>query len=271
MTALPKPELGRPTRRVLPAFTNARGQMSEFLTFAVASLAACVPAFRRPAIIVTTTARLAALALPMVLLIGVSLGLVAWLHFGRLLGRFELDRLLPSSLMVAVVLELGPIAIGLVAAGRLATGMAAELAAMVGSEQIDALRCLGVSPHRRLVAPRLMACVILFPLLTVTVDYTALLGSFAAEWLSGQMTWAAYWRASLDHVRPVEAVLATLKTSLFGFLTGLLACWHGLSAPRTTEAVGQAATRALLSVTLAVLMANVLLVRLIQEMTVGHS
>lgn len=221
----------------------------------------------RPRLLLVQLARFAAGSAGIIAIAGLSLGLVTWMHLGQVLGRFDVQSLLPSLLMVAVVLEFGPVAAGLVAAGRIASGLAAELAAMKTTEQMDALQCLGVSPYRRLIAPRVFGCCLVLPLLTILLDYTAFFGSFLAERVGGDLSWALYRQYALEHLRSTEALLATAKTLVFGVLVGLLACWSGVTAPPSTEAVGAAATKAVVWSTVAVLVSNVFLVRLIQLVT----
>ena len=198
--------------------------------------------------------------------VGIALGVIVWLHVGEL-ARLAPAGLLPSVLTVAVVSELGPVLIGLIAAGRLASGIAAELAAMRITEQVDALRLSGVSPVRRLALPRVAACVLLLPLLTVLADFAAVLGSFLAEAAAGDMSATLYVQYALDRLHPAEAVLATLKTCVFGLLIGVLATWHGLTCAGDTAAVGRAATDAVVQSTVTVLLIDVVLVRAIQLAT----
>jgi phospholipid/cholesterol/gamma-HCH transport system permease protein len=206
-------------------------------------------------------------ALPVALVAGTALGLVAWLQLRNLLAQFQSVELLPSALALAVVWEFGPVAAGLIAAGRLGAGLGAELGAMRISEQLDAAATLGVPIVPRVIAPRVLACVLALPLVTIFVDYVAVLASYAAEAAGGTMTWTEYRRACLEFLKLRDVIPATLKTLVFGFLVGFYGCLCGLNAEGGTEGVGTAATRAVVSATLAVLLADVVLVRLIQLLT----
>jgi phospholipid/cholesterol/gamma-HCH transport system permease protein len=203
-------------------------------------------------------------ALPLGAVAGIALGVVIWLHSHRLLARFDAADYLPEGLALAVVLELAPTGAGLVIAGRSGASLAAELGSMRLTEQIDALEVLGISPLRQLVAPRVLACVLALPLLTVLMIYLELLGSFAAEAAGGTMTWMQYQNACLRSVRLAEAIPALLKTLVFGYLIGVAGCYCGLTAHGGTEGVGRAATRGVVTSILLVLASNVLLVALIQ-------
>jgi phospholipid/cholesterol/gamma-HCH transport system permease protein len=203
-------------------------------------------------------------SLPVALVAGAALGAVAWLQLHTLLLRFESVELLPQALAVAVVWELGPITAGLIAAGRIGAGLGAELGAMRLTEQLDAVAVLGVSPLRRLVSPRVLACIAALPLLTVFINYVALGSAFVAESLGGSMTWMQFQTECLRHLYWRDVIPATLKTVVFGYLIGVAGCFCGAEATGGTEGVGRAATRAVVWSTLLVLLADVLLVRLIQ-------
>jgi phospholipid/cholesterol/gamma-HCH transport system permease protein len=202
--------------------------------------------------------------LPLAGAAGVAMGVIAWLQLHGLLQTFGSMAILPRVLLLTVVWEFGPIAVGFVAAGRLGAGLAAELAALKESEQIDAAQVLGVRIIPRLVAPRVLACVLALPLLTIFVDYLALGSAYAAEAVAGTMTWAEFSRASVSSLRLADVVLATLKTAVFGFLIGCSGCYAGLRASGGAVAVGRAATQGVVRSTLLILIADVLLVRLLQ-------
>jgi phospholipid/cholesterol/gamma-HCH transport system permease protein len=206
-------------------------------------------------------------SLPLAVVAGLALGLVVWMHTRGVLARIGGPGsvvVLPALLSLAVVLELAPIGAGLIVAGRTGASLGAELGSMRLTEQVDALEVLGLSAVRELAGPRVLACVLTLPLLTIFMDYLALAGSFAAEALTSGMTWLQYSEAYLSRLQFTDVLLATLKTLTFGFLIGVAGCYHGLRATGGTEGVGRAATRGVVGATLSVLVANVLLVRLIQ-------
>jgi phospholipid/cholesterol/gamma-HCH transport system permease protein len=203
-------------------------------------------------------------SLPIVMVAGLSVGIVTWLQTRRLLVTYGAEATLPSILTVAVMVETGPMLAGLLVAGRLGAGFAAELGSMVLTEEIDALVVLGAPPITTLAAPRAIACAIALPLLTIVLDATAVLGGLAAEQLAGTLTVFTFWHRALDYLRLSDVVPATLKTAVFGLLVGLVGCWTGLNAGRSTEAVGQAATRGVVQAMIAVFAANVVMVVWIQ-------
>jgi phospholipid/cholesterol/gamma-HCH transport system permease protein len=169
-------------------------------------------------------------------------------------------------LALAVVLELAPMGAGLIVAGRSGASLGAELGSMRLTEQIDALEVLGSSPIRTLVGPRVLACMIALPLLTVKIICLAIAGGFLAERLGGNMAWGEYRNACLSGLRIEDVVPAVLKTIVFGYLIGVTGCYCGMTAEGGTEGVGRAATRGVVYSTFLVLISDVVLVRLIQLM-----
>jgi len=233
----------------------------------VASTLIALPraAWRRSGEVIWQFEQVALKSLPIVLGAGASFGVVAWLQTYRLLAAHGAESSLPSFLSVAVVVEIGPVLAGLLVAARMGAGLAAELGAMVGNDEIDARIVLGTDPVPTLVAPRAIACALAVPLLTVVIDASALAGSLAAELVAGRSSVALFWNRSLVFLRMVDIVPATLKTAVFGLLVALTACWTGLNADRSAEAVGHAAIRGVVRSTLAVFAANVVMVPLIQS------
>ena len=208
-------------------------------------------------------------ALPLGVAAGFALGVVIWIHLHGILTEFnpEAVRLLPKFLAVAVVLEFAPIGAGFIVAGRSGASLGAELGSMRLTEQIDALEVLGLSPMHYLVGPRVLACMLALPVLTVFIAFLALAGSFAAEALGGNLHWSEYERLWLSNLRLRDIVPATLKTVVFGYLSGVTGCYYGMHAEGGTEGVGRAATRSVVLSIFQVLVADVLLVRLIQVTT----
>jgi phospholipid/cholesterol/gamma-HCH transport system permease protein len=210
-------------------------------------------------------------ALPLGLVAGLAVGAVVWMHLRDALEQVAghgAVQYLPQALALAVVLEFGPIAAGLIVAGRSGASIGAELGSMRLTEQIDALEILGVSPMRVLVAPRVLACILALPLLTIFIDYLAIFSGYLAEAISsGGLSPTQYRNAVVRALTLRYAVPATLKTVVFGLLIGATGCYCGMNAAGGTEGVGRAATRSVVVSIFLVLVADVALVRLIQVIT----
>jgi phospholipid/cholesterol/gamma-HCH transport system permease protein len=238
-----------------------------FLAF-VARTCASVPAavFTRFGEVVRQFEQVAVRSMPIVVGAGLSVGVVAWLQTHRVLAAHGAESTLPSFLAVAILVEIGPILAGLLVAARMGAGLAAELGSMFLNEEIDARIALGSDPVPTLVAPRAIACALAVPLLTVIIDVSALAGGLAAELVAGRATAGLFYRNSLLYLRLSDVVPATLKTAVFGLLVGLVGCWTGLNAGRSTEAVGRAATAGVVWSILVVFAANVVIVPCIQAL-----
>jgi phospholipid/cholesterol/gamma-HCH transport system permease protein len=244
-------------------------QIGRYVHFAVRSLAAAILAIGRPRDLLQQLYQIHVGALPVSLVGGLALGCIIWMHLHGVLIRFGPGnvQLLPQALALAVVLELAPMGAGLIVAGRSGASLGAELGSMRLTEQIDALEVLGSSPIRTLVGPRVLACMIALPLLTIKIICLAIAGGFLAELLGGNMAWGEYRNACLSGLRIEDVVPAVLKTIVFGYLIGVTGCYCGMSAEGGTEGVGRAATRGVVYSTFLVLISDVMLVRLIQLIT----
>ena len=202
--------------------------------------------------------------LAIVVISGASVGLVTWMQTRRLLMTYGVESTLPSILSVAVLVETGPMLAGLLVAGRMGAGVSAELGSMVLTEEVEAREVLGASTTASLVAPRVLGTLLALPLLTVVLDASAILGGMAAEVCAGNLGVEAFWRKSLVFLTLSDVIPATLKTAVFGFLIGVIGCWTGLRAERSTEAVGKAATLGVVRAMAAVFASNIVLVPGIQ-------
>lgn len=252
--------------------TDVIASIGQFTVFSLRAFISSIGAVLQPREVIRQFGRQLLGALPLAIVAGLSIGVVVWMHLRGVLDRFggsSAVDYLPSALALAVILEFGPIAAGLIIAGRGGASLSAELSAMKLTEQVDALEVLGISVQRQLVGPRVLACVLVLPLITVFIDYLALAGSFVAETMSGGTTWLHYRSACLRGLRIDDMTFHTLKTMVFGFFTGVAGCFHGLSAEGGSEAVGIAATRGVVTAILAVLLADVVLVRVIQLFVAG--
>jgi phospholipid/cholesterol/gamma-HCH transport system permease protein len=145
---------------------------------------------------------------------------------------------------MSVVRELGPVLAAVMLAGRVGSAMAAEMATMRVTEQLDALACLGVDPVKYLVAPRVLACVLLLPLLTVLADLLGLAGSSLVCLKVYQIDSYHYWRHTQEFVKVWDVLTGLVKAVIFGAVLSLIACHRGFNSRAGAEGVGRAATEA---------------------------
>lgn len=237
-----------------------------FAYFAFRTLPALVSCLRQPGTLLRQVHQIFVGALPLGIVAGLALGVVIWMHLHGVLTRMGpgYKELLPQALALAVVLEFAPLGAGFIVAGRSGASLGAELGSMRLTEQIDALESLGISPLHQLVGPRVLACMVALPLLTVIIAFLALTGGYAAEGLGGTMPFRLYANESLRGLRVEDVIPATLKTVVFGYLIGVTGCYFGMQAQGGTEGVGQAATSGVVLSIFSVVVSDVILVRVIQ-------
>lgn len=243
--------------------------MIRLLEFAVRSASVVPVALIRPAETLRQFYRVLIGSLPIALLAGLAIGLVLWMHVRAVIVRTpgagpSAVQYLPTALALAVVLEFAPIGAGLIVAGRVGASLGAEIGAMRITEQIDAIEVLGLSAMRQLVGPRVLACMLALPLLTIFMAVLALGGAYGAEMLTGTLSSLQYEQRTWEGLYLEDVLPAIAKTIAFGFLVGVSGCYFGMKATGGTEGVGYAATRGVEWATLLVLVANVVLVKLIQ-------
>lgn len=194
--------------------------------------------------------------------VGFSIGIVLALQSRGTLARFGAESFLPSMLALSVFKEIGPVLTGLVLAGRLGAGMGAELGSMRVTEQIDALEVAALKPFNYLVVTRVVACVIMFPVMTMLTDTLAMTGGYLEAYLSDQMDVRVFIDTAFSSMRFVDIIVDTMKTSIFGFIVGIVSCYLGYTVRGGTREVGQAAMQAVVVSSLLILVADVVIVRI---------
>jgi len=172
--------------------------------------------------------------------IGMVLAVQAYGQF-RTIG---LETSLGAVIHMSVVRELGPVLAAVMLAGRVGSAMAAELATMRVTEQLDALACLGVDPVKYLAAPRFIACVLVLPLLTVLADLMGLIGSSLICLHVYQIDSFHYWQHTQEFVKVWDVFTGLGKSLIFGGVLSLIACHRGFNSRAGAEGVGRAATEA---------------------------
>jgi phospholipid/cholesterol/gamma-HCH transport system permease protein len=161
------------------------------------------------------------------------------------------------------VRETGPLTCALLLSGRIGAGIGAELGAMKVTEQIDALESLAVDSFRFLVVTRMTACLISLPLLTTLMNFMGIFGGYVAESTISGTSFTLYFDRAFGGLGFVDIVPSTLKTIVFGFIIATVASYLGVHTSRGTEGVGQASTSAVVASSIAVIVVNVVLVKII--------
>jgi len=202
-------------------------------------------------------------SIPLVFVTGVATGSVMALQFGYGLMRFGGTRYVPTLVGLAVLRELGPVLTSLLLAGRVGSGMASELASMAVTQQVDAYRALGTSPASFLALPRIAACLVVFPVLTLFADYVALASAMLVSRGEFAMTPEYYYSKTVEVVTLTDLTTGVGKAAIFGLIVGVAACWRGLNASGGTHGVGRATTWVVVVSSVLILMGDLALSKLL--------
>jgi phospholipid/cholesterol/gamma-HCH transport system permease protein len=211
-------------------------------------------------------------SLGIVLLTGFFTGMVLALQSSVQLQTFGATQYIGRLVAGSMIRELGPVLAGLMVAGRVGSGIAAQLGSMKVTEQIDALNTLGTDPIKKLVTPRVLAALIMLPLLTIINDFVGIIGgNIIASLLLGLPT-SLYWRTVWEQVIaggftfgviPNDFIQGLLKPFVFGGIISITACYFGLATTGGTEGVGQATTRTVVTASILILVVDYFLTQVL--------
>ena len=202
-------------------------------------------------------------SMPLVALAGAATGVVLSLEARYSLTRFGAKSLLPAAIVFSIVHETGPIITGLVVSGRAGAGIGAELASMKVTEQIDAIEASAVNPYRLLAATRILACILVLPLLTLAADFSGLFMGWVAQAVVEPISFHQFINSGFKGAGFSDLLPPTFKTMAFGLIIGLIACFQGMRTTGGAAGVGRAATSSVVLSSLFVILADVVLVKLI--------
>jgi phospholipid/cholesterol/gamma-HCH transport system permease protein len=202
-------------------------------------------------------------SLPLVIASGFALGTVMTFHTRSTLVTFGAGALIPTVQSLAFFVEIGPLVAGLLLAGRVGSGIGAVLANMRATEQIDSIESLSIDSFKFLVVPRVVACVIALPLLTLFMDFSGLLGGFLSELASSRISFHLYITRAFEDLEWSNFIPPTLKTAVFGFIIGTVSSFFGYTTNEGAHGVGKAATNSVVVSSLLIILADVILIKCI--------
>jgi phospholipid/cholesterol/gamma-HCH transport system permease protein len=202
-------------------------------------------------------------SLPLVIASGFALGTVMTFHTRSTLVTFGAGALIPTVQSLAFFVEIGPLVAGLLLAGRVGSGIGAVLANMRATEQIDSIESLSIDSFKFLVVPRVVACVIALPLLTLFMDFSGLLGGFLSEFASSRISFHLYIARAFEDLEWSNFIPPTLKTAVFGFIIGTVSSFFGYTTNEGAHGVGKAATNSVVVSSLLIILADVILIKCI--------
>jgi phospholipid/cholesterol/gamma-HCH transport system permease protein len=252
---------------VLTLFENwVKGALLEVQEYVRLSAAAVRDTFSRPFYFHDAVEQLEAVgigSLTVVLLTGLFTGAVLALQSGMTLDQFGARPVVGRLVAASMVKELGPVLTALMLAGRVGSGIAAELGSMVVTDQINALRALGTDPVRKLVVPRIVAGVVMAPILTVISDAMGILGGGIIAVFKLQVASSVYWRSITEGLYVQDAWMGLVKPFFLGFVIVSVGCHVGLRTGGGTQGVGRATTNAVVASSVGVLAVDYFLTQLL--------
>ncbi len=189
-------------------------------------------------------------------------GLVFTIQTRPTLLDFGAVSLLPGMVAVSIIREIGPVITALICAGKIGSGMGAELGSMKVSEQIDAMEVSSVNPIKFLVVTRVLAATFMVPLLILYADAIAIFGSWIGANIKGDVSLILFFSQAFSHVELLDFIPAVIKSFFFGAVIGLVGCYKGYNAGRGTESVGAAANSAVVISSLLIIIVDMIAVQI---------
>ena len=201
-------------------------------------------------------------SLPVVGLTAIFTGMVLALQSYTGFTRFNAEAAIPNVVVLSMTRELGPVLAGLMVAGRIGAAIAAEIGTMRVTEQIDALTTLSTNPLKYLVAPRLVAGLLMLPLLVAVADLIGVFGGYIVSIYKLGFNPATYIKNTVDFVEFLDVVSGLVKAAVYGFLVTLMGCYHGYHSKGGAQGVGAATTNAVVSASILILIFNYIITEL---------
>jgi phospholipid/cholesterol/gamma-HCH transport system permease protein len=193
---------------------------------------------------------------------GFIMGLVLTMQLRPSMVSYGVESQMPVMVSLALVREIGPVITALIFAGKISSGIGAELGSMKVTEQIDAMEVSGTNPFKYLVVTRILACTIMLPLLTLLSDAVSLYGSWIGINIKGHTSLSLYFFQVFQTLKFGDVIPAVIKTVFFGYAIGLIGSYKGYYSQRGTEGVGRAANAAVVIASLLIFIIDLLTVQI---------
>ena len=201
-------------------------------------------------------------SLPLVGITAFIMGLVLTIQSRPTLVEFGAESMLPSMVAISLVREISPVITALICAGKIGSGMGAELGSMRVTEQIDAMEVSGTNPFKYLIVTRILATTLMLPVLSSLSNAIALYGGYLGVNIRGAVSWHLYWSQVFDALSYGDLVPSLVKTFFFGFAIGLIGCYKGYYSTKGTEGVGRSANSAVVVASLLVFIIDLIAVQI---------
>ncbi len=201
-------------------------------------------------------------SVPLITVTGFIMGLVLTIQARPSLVHFGAVSLLPGMVAVSLIREMGPVITALICAGKIGSGMGAELGSMKVTEQIDAMEVSSTNPMKFLVVTRVLAATLMIPILVLYADTLGMFGSWAGANIKGDVSFVLFCSQAFSHLEFIDLLPAVIKSFFFGAVIGLVGCYKGYTAGRGTESVGIAANSAVVVSSLLVIIVDLIAVQI---------
>jgi len=201
-------------------------------------------------------------SLPLVGITAFIMGLVLTIQSRPTLVEFGAQSLLPAMVSVSLIREISPVITALICAGKIGSGMGAELGSMRVTEQIDAMDVSGTNPFKYLIVTRVVATTLMIPVLSNLSNAISLYGAYLGVNIRGNVSWSLYWIRVFDALSFSDVVPSIIKTFFFGFAIGIIGCYKGYNSSKGTEGVGRSANSAVVVASLLIFIIDLIAVQI---------
>ncbi len=231
-------------------------KLGEIILFAGKTLWHCFKPPFYPSLIAKQILQIGYFSLPVVGLTAIFSGAVLALQSYSGFSRFNAESTIATVVVLSITRELGPVLAGLMVAGRVSASIAAEIGTMKVTEQIDALKTLSTNPFNYLIAPRVLAAVIMMPFLVLVADIIGVMGGYLVSVHNLHFSPNAYLVNTFKYLEPIDVISGLVKAGVFGFIIAIMGCFFGYNSGRGAEGVGFATTNAVVSASIFILLFN---------------
>ncbi|MBC7749638.1 MAG: ABC transporter permease [Methylotenera sp.] len=201
-------------------------------------------------------------SLPLVSITGFIMGLVLTIQSRPTMTKFGAESWLPSMVSLSLIREIAPVITALICAGKIASGIGAELGSMKVTSQLSAMEVSAINPYKYLVVTRVLATTLMVPLLVIIADLVGIYGGYVGYNVHGSIGLLRYFSEVIENLEFLDIVPATIKTFFFGFFIGMIGCYKGFNASGGTASVGQAANSAVVTASLTIFIVDMLAVQI---------
>jgi phospholipid/cholesterol/gamma-HCH transport system permease protein len=199
---------------------------------------------------------------PLIAITGFIMGLVLTIQSRPTLAQFGAESWLPAMVAVSIIREIGPVITALIFAGKVGSGIGAELASMKVTEQIDAMEVSGTNPFKYIVVTRIMAATVMLPVLVIVSDAISLYGAYVGVNLEGDTSFTLFFLKVFEKLSFMDVIPAVLKTFFFGFIVALIGCYKGYNSNNGTVGVGQSANASVVLASLSIFIIDMIAVQI---------